>query len=134
VNQRIIEIEIPASYRNSVPIFIGEIMQTALSSVPKAARVVVDERSGTIVIDPEVEIDASVFSVPGINVEVGAATDNFVPFDPQAIINPNEYRTEKLQALVDALNAIKVPSEQVIAIIRTLDAGGKIHGHVDYLR
>lgn len=133
INLRTIEVDIPNFMRDKVPVFISEIMSTALSTVPKAARVVVDERSGTVVIDPEVEIDATVFSVPGINVQIGA-NDNFAPFDPQGRINPNEYRTAKLQALVDALNAIKVPSSQVISIIRTLDEGGKIHGHVDYLR
>lgn len=127
-------VRIPASYRNSVPRFIGEIMQYPLASVPKASRVIVDERSGTVVIDPDVEIDSTVFSVQGINVQVGQP-GNFSALDPLAgIDDADQFRTAKLQALVDALNAIKVPAEQVISIIRTLDRGGRIHGHVEYIQ
>ena len=133
INARAVAVTIPQYARNSVATFIGDIMQTALSSVPKIATVVINESTGTVVIDPEVEIDATVFSVPGINVEIGPPVDNFSAFDPQASINPNEYRTAKLQALVDALNAIKVPSDQIISIIKTLDDGGKIHGQVKFV-
>ncbi len=132
-HMRTIVVEIPQYERNRVAGFIGRIMQTPISVIPKAARVIVDERSGTIVIDPEVEIEASAFSVPGINVQVTPG-DSFATFDPQASINPNQFRTAKLQALVDALNAIRVPPEKVIAIVKTLDAAGRIHGHVEYLR
>ncbi|MDA7977235.1 MAG: flagellar basal body P-ring protein FlgI [Pirellulales bacterium] len=133
LNQRTIEIMIPEFY-DSVPDFIADIMRTPISEVPNAARVVVDERSGTIVIDPNVEIEAGVFSVNGISVEVAPPGGNFVPFDPQPADNFDAIHTAKLQALVDALNAIKVPSEQVVSIIRALEAGGKIHGHVEYIR
>ena len=133
INQRTVEIRIPEFYE-SVPDFIADIMRTAISEVPNAARVIVDERSGTIVIDPEVEIEAGVFSVKGISVEVAPPGDNFIPFDPQPTDDFNTIRTARLQALVDALNAIQVPSEQVVSIIRALEAGGKIHGHVEYIR
>jgi len=38
--------------------------------------------------------------------------------------------TPKLKALVDTLNALKVPPEDVIDIVKGLDRDGKLHGQL----
>ena len=78
---------------------------------------------------PDVEVGA--FTVIGADVEIGPVAishknfvietggelgDQFVPLDP------NERSTAKLKTLVDALNAVKVPTDDVIDILKGLSA------------
>jgi len=53
-----------------------------------------------------------------------AAGNSFVPIDP------TETNTAKLKSLVEALNAVKVPTEDVIDIIKGLDRNGKLHAQL----
>jgi hypothetical protein len=60
----------------------------------------------------------------GIVVETGDNTNasRFVPLDVE------KTSTAKLKALVESLNAVKVPTEDIIDIIKGLERDGKLHG------
>ena len=53
-----------------------------------------------------------------------AAVGQFVPVDPA------QTETPKLKALVTALNAVHVPTEDIIDIIKGLDRNGKLHARL----
>jgi len=59
-------------------------------------------------------------------IETGTAIDenHFVPVDPAQLAAP------KLKSLVDALNAVQVPTEDIIQIIKELDRGGNLNGQL----
>jgi flagellar P-ring protein FlgI len=61
-----------------------------------------------------------------IVVETGdnVPTAVFVPVDPEQVA------TTKLKALVEALNAVQLPAEDIIEIIKGLDRTGKLHGRL----
>jgi flagellar P-ring protein precursor FlgI len=89
-------------------------------------RVVINERSGSIVIGGDVEIGAAVVTHKNIVIQTGQAPTSqyFVPVDPEEPKNP------RLQALVAALDAVRVPTEDIVDIIRDLHRNGKLHAHL----
>ncbi|MGA2034543.1 MAG: flagellar basal body P-ring protein FlgI, partial [Thermoguttaceae bacterium] len=90
------------------------------------ARVVINERTGSIVISGDVEIGAVAVTHKNIIIETGGATAArpFVPVDP---VDPSAPR---LKALVEALNAIRAPAEDIVDIIKCLDRNGKLHAQL----
>jgi flagellar P-ring protein precursor FlgI len=81
------------------------------------------------VISGDVEIGPVVVSHKNIVVETTpaaapAGTGRFVPLDPLDAQNPT------LKSLVQALNAVNVPTEDVIEIIKGLQRDGKLHGRL----
>jgi flagellar P-ring protein precursor FlgI len=48
----------------------------------------------------------------------------FVPLET----NPQPQSTTKLKSLISALNAVKVPTEDIIEIIKGLERDGKLRG------
>ena len=87
------------------------------------ARVVINERAGSIVISGDVEIGAVVVTHRNVVVETGnvGLGSRFVAIDA------NETSAPKLKSLLAALNAVHVPTEDVIDIIKGLDRNGKLH-------
>jgi hypothetical protein len=51
--------------------------------------------------------------------------NEFVPLDPGS-----KKDTTKLQALVEALNAVKVPTPDIIEIIKGLERNGQLYGRL----
>jgi flagellar P-ring protein FlgI len=58
-------------------------------------------------------------------IETGSANSSanrFVPIDAE------KTATAKLKSLVEALNACKVPADDMIDIIKSIERNGKLHG------
>jgi flagellar P-ring protein precursor FlgI len=107
--------------------FVSQVLSLPINQVQTGARVVINERAGSIVIDGDVEIGAVVVSHKNVTVETGGAAvagQQFVPLDLQPIPSP------KLKALVAALNAVHVPPEDMIEIIKRLHRSGKLHARL----
>jgi flagellar P-ring protein precursor FlgI len=124
INQQNIEVTVPSQYREDPVLFVSLVMRLQLMEPTPEARVVVNERAGSIVIGGEVEIGPVVVSHKDMVIEAGTmgGGNGFVPVDPA------ETATPKLKALVEALNAVQVPTEDVIAIIKGLDRNGQLYG------
>lgn len=130
----VIQVEVPRAYLESPVQFVAEVLNVTVDNPHTQGRVVVNAKSGTVVVTGEVEISPVVISHENLTVEVGttqtAATGGgnnqaaapFVPVDQQ---NPGS--TQQLQQLVQALNQLRVPTEDVISIIRELHRSGKLH-------
>jgi len=121
-----IEVNIPPQYRDDPVMFIAQVLSLPLMAPPTGARVVINERTGSIVISGDVEIGAVVVTHKNVVVETGtgASTGHFVPLDP------GQTETPKLKALVEALNALRVPPADIIDIIRGLNRNGKLHAQL----
>ena len=125
INSVNIEVAIPAQYRDDPVLFVSQLLGLPLMDPPTGARVVINERSGTIVISGDVEIGPVVVTHKNIVVETGgAASAHFVPVDP------SQAETPKLKALVEALDAVRVPPADKIDIIKGLDRNGKLHAQL----
>jgi len=119
-----VEVTIPPdSYSDPVE-FVSRVLSLPMLEPPTPARVVINERAGTIVMSADVEIGAVLIHNKGMVIEAGQPDtgNRFVALETAT--KP----TAKLQSLVEALNGLKVPSEDIISIIKTIDRDGKLHG------
>jgi flagellar P-ring protein FlgI len=128
LNQVNVEVAVPEQYRNDPVLFVAQVLALPMPEPPIGARVVINERAGSIVISGDVEIGAVVVTHKNIVVETGNnATATAAQFKP---IDTGETPTPKLKSLVEALNALKVPTDDVIDIIKGLQRNGKLHAQL----
>ena len=124
VNAANIVVTVPGEYRDDPIAFISQILELDTYNPEPEARVVINERTGSIVIHGEVEIGDVVISHRNIVVEATEETPRFAELRQDLEPSP------KLKSLVDALNALKVPNEDAIEIIKDIDRSGKLHGRL----
>ncbi len=126
LNQVCVEVTIPPQYTDDPVLFVSQVLALPLMEVPTGARVVVHERTGSIVISGDVEIGPVVVTSKNVIIEAGnaAAEGPFVPVDPQ------DPQNAKLKSLVEALNALHVPTQDVIDIIKGLARNGKLNAEL----
>ena len=119
-----IVIRIPTQYHTEPVAFVSQVLALTVNDPPAEARVVINEAAGSIVIGADVEIGPAVISHKNIVVETGGggAANRFVPVDPSG------QEPARLRALVETLNAVKVPTADVIEIIKGLKRNGKLYG------
>lgn len=94
------------------------------------ARVVINERTGTVVIGENVKISKVAISHGNISVKVSSGEDKK---------NLNESRVHLLEQgahvgeLVQALNKLGVTPKDLISILQSMKAAGALHGELDLL-
>jgi flagellar P-ring protein precursor FlgI len=126
MDQGNIEVIIPSQYRDKPVLFVSQVLSLPMLDPQTEARVVINEKAKTVVIDGNVEIGAVVVSHNDMQVEIGTgnsglSTSRFVPLETSPAPTP------KLKNLVDTLSALKVPTADVIEIIKQIDRSGKLH-------
>lgn len=123
LDQTNIVVEIPPHYLDDPVEFISALLEVQLMAFDTGARVVINERSGSIVISGDVEIGAVIVTHRNIVIETGGGVigSRFVEIDP------GETAAPKLKSLIEALNAVHVPTEDIIDIIKGLNRNGKLH-------
>ncbi|MBA3315842.1 MAG: flagellar basal body P-ring protein FlgI [Planctomycetaceae bacterium] len=118
---------VPSQYENDPVKFLALLMEVGVDNPSTQARVVVNTKSGTVVVTGEVEISPVVIAHKKLTVRVG---------DPLAEPEPDRFRIlgakndpsrPQLDQLVEALNSMQVPTEDVIDILRELNRSGKLH-------
>jgi len=118
-----IEVQIPELYKDDPVGFATELLETAVFDPEPEARVIINARAGSIVISGNVEIGDVIISHKNVVVEaVTAPTFSSIDADKSS--------APKLEELVNQLNALKVPTEDMIEIIRGIDRNGKLHGRL----
>ncbi|MGL4943833.1 MAG: flagellar basal body P-ring protein FlgI [Thermoguttaceae bacterium] len=139
INQQNVVVKLPPQYFSNPMSFVGELMSVEITRELEAPPTVhINERAGIISIDPRVEIDPVAISHGNIVAEMRPLPAGQVEQTPQRVVGLDlqERRTgeanPRLTALVDALNAIKVPTKDIIEIIKLLERQGAIQGHVLY--
>jgi flagellar P-ring protein precursor FlgI len=126
IDQLHIEVTIPKAYANEHVKWVSLLLDTSLASVKKPKRVVINEREGVIVIGEDVLISPVAINHKNLTIDARPGQGAFVAVDTETPQLPRP----KLKNLVDALNALNVPTKDVIAIIRTLDRNGDLYGQV----
>ncbi|MEX2318038.1 MAG: flagellar basal body P-ring protein FlgI [Pirellulales bacterium] len=116
-----IEVRIPEAYIGDHVGFAAELLDTNVFEPEPEARVVVNSRAGSIVISGDVEIGDVIVSHKNVVVQAGGSS-------AFAAIDADKSSEPKLQELVNQLNALKVPTDDMIEIIRGIEKNGKLHG------
>lgn len=124
INQVNVEVAVPQQYADEPVLFVSQVLSLPMLEPQTTARVVINEKAGSVVISGDVEIGSVVVTHKNVVVEAGEAPqgDRFVALDSS--------RTGgvRLQALVESLNALKVPTADIIEIIKGIERNGKLHG------
>jgi flagellar P-ring protein precursor FlgI len=118
-----IMVRIPKIFMSDPVAFASDLLEIQMEEPQTESRVVINPRAGTIVISGDVEIGDVIVSHK--NVVVDATTSpTFSPIDVDQSSAP------KLQTLVDQLNSLKVPTADMVEIIKGIERNGKLHGRL----
>ena len=127
LDQLNIEIEVPKRYHSDGVLFLSYIMDIDVLEPRVGARVIINERSGAITCSAEVEIGSVAVTHKNIvTVEAGAT----MPGSSFVGVSTSDPQNPKLKALIDALKAVKVPNDDIIDIIKGIEANGRLYGQL----
>ena len=125
IDQLHVEVDIPSNYRNNPIKFISFLLSTPIPLSDHSSRVVINESEGVVVIGKDVEIAPVLVTHRNLRIEAGPS-GGLLPVSVGDDPNTNA----KLKSLADALNALEVPTADLIAIIKTLKRKGDLYGEV----
>jgi flagellar P-ring protein precursor FlgI len=124
VDASTLRVGIPKLYQDDKVGFATELLNTTVFEPEPESRVVINSRAGSIVISGDVEIGDVIITHKNVVVEAGVTSPAF------SAIDADKSGTAKLDALVNQLNALKVPTDDMIEIIRGIERNGKLHGRL----
>lgn len=143
-----ISLNVPENYSKSVASLLAEIEQLNIET-DQQARIVIDEASGTIVMNENVKVDTIALaqgnlvvtitktpqvSQPGALAPEGSetvvteTTDVNVQQEKGNVAFVNQ--TANLQDLVTALNSLGVSAQDLISILQTIKSAGALHAEI----
>ncbi|HBE67576.1 MAG TPA: flagellar biosynthesis protein FlgI [Planctomycetaceae bacterium] len=126
IDQMHIEVKIPPVYKGREVDFIALLMEQPLSNLKNRKVVTINERRGIVVVGEDVVISPVAINHKSLSIEVTGNRPGFVGLDLE---NPKQARP-RLKNLQDALNALDVPTKDVIDIILTLHKHGQLFGEI----
>jgi flagellar P-ring protein FlgI len=133
IDPKNVEVTIPAIERDRPDSFISRVQRLPVPILPTEARVEINDRTGTMIITGDVEISPVVITHQGLSISTFNPPPMPMPGKPVVethdVIAMDTTHTgdAKLQDLVDALDRIKVPTEDKIEIVKELYKVGKLH-------
>lgn len=144
-----VDILIPSYYRSSVVDFIASIEELPVTP-DNIAKIVVNERTGTIVMGGNVTVDECAITQGGLSIRVTRNTDVSQP-DPfsygSTIVTSNAETevqeqlsssivmspTANINDIVGALNAVGATPRDTISILQAMKAAGAIHATLEII-
>jgi len=148
-NSGTVHVTIPASYKGHSSVFIAE-MEGIKVEADVAARVVVNERTGTIVIGGDVSISPVAILQGSLSVEIqthllvsqpGPLSQGTTKVVPEVSVNATEQKAKSIELekgatveqLAKALLAIGATPRDIIAILQNLRASGALDADVEVI-
>jgi flagellar P-ring protein precursor FlgI len=133
VDPKNVVVTIPQSELDRPDSFISRVQRLPVPLLPGEARVQINDRTGTIIMTGDVEISPVVISHKGLTIStvqpapVPTARTPVISERNAVALDTTNQGGAKLQDLVNALDQLKVPSEDRIAIVKELHKTGKLH-------
>ncbi len=131
-NPGAIEVKVPTSMADDPVSFAANIEDLTLS-IDEPNRVVINERTGTVIVGNNVRISKVVISHNGIKIEIadenaaGNTGNKKAPVQGSMIEVQGE---TTVNDLVAALNAVGATPKDLIAIFQAINAAGALHGEL----
>jgi flagellar P-ring protein precursor FlgI len=122
-----VRVRIPTIYRDHRVDFIAAVLDTQVALQHHDARVVINERNGVIIVGDNVMVGKVAVTHRNIQIQTGDDPAR----GPLFVVDQNtETSTTRLDALVKALNALKVDPQSIIDIIKSLERSGDLYGRL----
>ena len=139
VSAKEIVVRIPPGEQQYPANFIANIQQMPLPLVPAEARVVMNTKSGTIVVTGDAEISPVVVSHKGLTITTVEPPARPLPPSRTPTVKTSEWAKldtnnaggSKLQDLLSAMDQLKVPVQDRIDIIKELYQSSKLHAKLE---
>lgn len=127
----VIRVQIPQQYQTEPVEFVATILCTPIDVPHTEPRVVINTKTGTVIVTGEVEISPVLIAHKNLTIAVSGAPPADNGGEPQqgfvAFQEKGQYNSQHLQDLLEALNQLKVPAKDVIDILKELHRSGKLH-------
>ena len=143
IDQKNVLVKVPEYERENPAAFISQILQTYIdpSQVSTGARVVINERTGTIVVSGNVQISPVIISHKGLTITTVTPNAQQAQQQPQQqqnndgqpqeqrfiSVDPGDRGGAELADLLDAFNQLKVEAQDRIEILKLMHESGKLH-------
>ncbi|HUI81900.1 MAG TPA: flagellar basal body P-ring protein FlgI [Bryobacteraceae bacterium] len=148
-NAALVLVDTPAAYKTKIVDFLGELEDLAVDA-DSPARIVLNERTGTIVMGKEVRIAPVAILHGGLTVEIQTVLNTSQPaplssgqttVTPQVNVDTKEEKARNVvlkqgasvEELVRALTAIGSTARDIIAILQSLKAAGAIQAELEVI-
>jgi flagellar P-ring protein precursor FlgI len=148
-NSALVTVDLPAAYNAKSVEFLGA-LENIVVEADRPARIVIDERTGTIVMGKEVRIAPVAILHGNLTVEIQTTLTTSQPaplssgqttVTPEVNVNAKEERAKNVllkqgasvEELVRALTAIGSTPRDVIAILQSLKAAGALDAEVEVI-
>jgi len=146
INPGVIEVSVPANWRSRLVEFVSKV--EAVNVQPDlVARVVIDERTGTVVIGRDVKVDTVAVAHGNLSVVIKTELDVSQPYPKaggETVVTPStelevtegEQRLMLMQEavtikdVVTSLNAIGVTPRDLMAILQSIKAAGALRAEL----
>lgn len=142
-----VDVAIPSYFRGNVVEFVASI-EDLMIRPDNMARVIVNERTGTIIMGGDVSVDSVAITQGGLTIRIQGATDvsqpgpfsygNTVVTDSSNVaVNDMKGNTIILPAttnisdIVGALNTVGANPREIISILQAMKAAGALHAELD---
>ncbi len=132
VGPNAVELIVPPQYRDTPVEFAAQVLDIGIDLPNTQARVVVNTKTGTVVVTGEVEISPVIIAHKNFTVEIGRDLPGASsgPFRSMLEGGPSRQSPQQLEQLVKAMNELRVPAADIIEIIRDLHNSGKLHAEL----
>lgn len=135
VDQKNVEVTVSADDQKDPATFISQILQAYVhpSQISGGARVVVNAKTGTVIVSGDVQISPVVISHQGLTITTITPEATPTVGNPRieekrfVAIDPENVGGAKLSDLLMQLNQLKVDAKDRIAILREIHRSGKLH-------
>ena len=144
-----VDVSIPSYYRGNVVSFIASLEELPIRP-DNMARVVVNERTGTIIMGGDVSVDAVAITQGGITIRIQANPDvsqpgpfsygnTVVTENPDVSVSETKGSTIVLPAttnvsdIVGALNTVGATPRDTISILQAMKAAGALHAELEII-
>ena len=144
-----IDINVPAYYRNNVVSFVASIEDLPIMP-DNSAKIVVNERTGTIVMGGDVSVDEIAITQGGLSIKIKKNTDVSQPgpfsygttiTTSNANVKVKEEQgntivlpaTANISDIVGALNAVGATPRDTISILQAMKAAGALHAELQII-
>lgn len=127
---------IPPAERLDPADYISRVMSLPVLLPDREARIVINERTGTIIVTGDVVVEPTLIAHEGL--VINRVTPPLVPtpeapqleVQPYLAMDPQRTGGAKLNDLLAAFNQLKVPVQEQIEILRTLHRSGYLHARL----
>ena len=128
-------VQMPRSQRENPAAFISQILSTYIdpSQVASGSKVVINERTGTIIFSDDVQISPVGILHEGLTVTTITPQPEPTAVNPRVeehravILDPGQRGGARLADLMAALDQLKVDAQGQISILKAIDRAGRLH-------